>query len=191
MLIDSLLGVAHRPGAASFQNEMVECYMPPRHAQLARDFRQCILVRVGSGGAGAGAEETADVAKARALQDALLEGMVGRHRTWVAAERAAAAAEAPADAQRGAAVRLNSVKARLERRRSGASGDCDTAETAALDCAFTRCVTALGSLRRFHLGVATRYLSSTATGTGSSTFRTLLKECIDGTDETAKRRDEA
>ena len=46
------------------------------------------------------------------------------------------------------------------------------------------------ALRRFHLGVATRYLSSTTTGTGSSTFRTLLKECIDGTDEAATRRDE-
>jgi hypothetical protein len=123
------------------------------------------------------------------FQDALLVGMAARHRTCVAAERAAAVKGA-ADAEGGSAARHNSVKARLERRRSGASGDVDAAETAALDSAFTRCVAALGSLRRFHLGVATRYLSSTTTGTGSSTFRTLLKECIDGTDEAATRRDE-
>jgi indoleamine 2,3-dioxygenase len=73
VLIDSLLGVAHRPGAASFQDEMLQ-YMPPRHAQLARDFRRLILARVGAGGvgAGAGAGEAASAATARTFQVSIL-----------------------------------------------------------------------------------------------------------------------
>jgi len=50
-----------------------------------------------------------------------------------------------------------------------------------LKTAFDRAVEALGELRRAHLGVATGYLSRTTTGTGASSFRTMLKEALDNT----------
>jgi len=47
--------------------------------------------------------------------------------------------------------------------------------------AFNRCVTALHNLRSFHLGIATTYLTNTETGTGTSGFRSMLKEIVDDT----------
>jgi len=81
----------------------------------------------------------------------------------------------------------NSARARIERLDAAAEdGDAAAVESGrALREGFTACTAALASLRRFHLGVATRYLTKTKTGTGSSTFRTLLKECIDGTERIA------
>lgn len=43
------------------------------------------------------------------------------------------------------------------------------------------CVENLRRFRAFHLGVATRYLVRTDRGTGTSTFRDLLKECLHNT----------
>ena len=47
---------------------------------------------------------------------------------------------------------------------------------------FNKCIKEISMLRKIHLNIATRYLSVTKTGTGTSTFRTLLKECIKDTD---------
>jgi len=44
------------------------------------------------------------------------------------------------------------------------------------DNAYRRCLEAYEAFRSYHLGMATRYLSSTTKGTGNSTFRSLLKE---------------
>ena len=42
--------------------------------------------------------------------------------------------------------------------------------------AYRTCLESYESFRKYHLGIATRYLSSTTKGTGNSTFRSLLKE---------------
>ena len=48
---------------------------------------------------------------------------------------------------------------------------------------YNNCIRQMSLLRKFHLNVATRYLSVTKLGTGTSTFRILLKECIDDTEK--------
>ena len=57
-------------------------------------------------------------------------------------------------------------------------------ENDSLVIAFNNCISEISMLRKLHLGIATRYLSVTKKGTGTSTFRILLKECIKDTDET-------
>lgn len=47
--------------------------------------------------------------------------------------------------------------------------------------AYDSCVKALHELRRFHLAMVSRYLSSTSTGTGASTWRSLLQAMSDST----------
>ena len=46
---------------------------------------------------------------------------------------------------------------------------------------YNNCISQISQLRKFHLNVATKYLSVTTLGTGTSTFRKLLKECINDT----------
>ena len=46
---------------------------------------------------------------------------------------------------------------------------------------YNNCISQISLLRKFHLNVATKYLSVTTLGTGTSTFRKLLKECINDT----------
>ena len=52
-----------------------------------------------------------------------------------------------------------------------------------LNESYNKCIHQISLLRKFHLNVATRYLSVTKSGTGASTFRILLKECIDDTEK--------
>lgn len=52
-----------------------------------------------------------------------------------------------------------------------------------LEVALDEALGALEGLRRYHLGIVTKYLVRTSTGTGTSTFRTLLKEALDDTVE--------
>ena len=47
--------------------------------------------------------------------------------------------------------------------------------------AHTECTSKLKALRQYHIGVATKYLVRTKKGTGSSTFRSLLNDAIEGT----------
>jgi hypothetical protein len=47
--------------------------------------------------------------------------------------------------------------------------------------AYNAACDALRALRARHLGIATRYLMRTNTGTGGSSFRTMLKEALDDT----------
>jgi hypothetical protein len=51
------------------------------------------------------------------------------------------------------------------------------------ECTFNKCIRQISLLRKFHLNIATRYLSATTLGTGTSTFRQLLKACIEDTDK--------
>jgi hypothetical protein len=46
---------------------------------------------------------------------------------------------------------------------------------------YAACVLALRQLRSYHLHTATQYLQQTNTGTGSSTFRDMLAECVEST----------
>ena len=48
---------------------------------------------------------------------------------------------------------------------------------------YNNCISQISQLRKLHLNVATKYLSVTTLGTGTSTFRKLLKECIDDTNK--------
>ena len=52
-----------------------------------------------------------------------------------------------------------------------------------LTAAFNEAVAAMEMLRQFHMGVATKYLIRTNKGTGESTFRGLLKEHINDTNQ--------
>ena len=56
-------------------------------------------------------------------------------------------------------------------------------EDGELECSFNKCIRQLSMLRKFHLNIATRYLSAAKLGTGTSTFRKLLKACIEDTDK--------
>ena len=47
--------------------------------------------------------------------------------------------------------------------------------------AHNRALTSLKQFRSFHLGVATSYLVKTNKGTGESDFRSMLRECVEGT----------
>jgi len=48
---------------------------------------------------------------------------------------------------------------------------------------YDECVQNLRAFRSYHLGAATKYLVRTTKGTGTSTFRDLLKEMIVNTNE--------
>ena len=48
---------------------------------------------------------------------------------------------------------------------------------------YNNCISQISRLRKLHLNVATKYLSVTTLGTGTSTFRKLLKECIIDTND--------
>jgi len=71
--------------------------------------------------------------------------------------------------------------------RANFAEDALTPRSYALQCggamqdAYQACITQLQELRKYHLGVATKYLVRTKYGTGTSTFRTLLKETLDHT----------
>ena len=56
-------------------------------------------------------------------------------------------------------------------------------EYSGLKDSYNKCIRQISLLRKFHLNVATRYLAVTKLGTGTSTFRILLKECIDDTEK--------
>ena len=66
---------------------------------------------------------------------------------------------------------------------AGGGGGGGGLEFGAGECveALRDAVAALGELRSFHLGVATRYLRATSSGTGGSTFREMLAETIEDT----------
>ena len=55
----------------------------------------------------------------------------------------------------------------------------------ALRQVYNECVETFAGLRMFHFGISTKYLKATAKGTGSSTFRDMLKEAYDATKEAA------
>ena len=59
---------------------------------------------------------------------------------------------------------------------------CPGQSGALLRAGYTRAVTALVALRKFHMAVATSYLVRTNTGTGASSFRVLLKDALDDTE---------
>ena len=48
--------------------------------------------------------------------------------------------------------------------------------------AYAACVASLASFRRMHMSVAGQYLSSTSTGTGASSFQSMLGEALDATE---------
>jgi hypothetical protein len=64
---------------------------------------------------------------------------------------------------------------------SSASFETEHAALRRLEGGYGKCVAALASFRAYHLSVATKYLVRTQVGTGTSTFRDMLSEAIDGT----------
>ena len=114
IIFDKFLGVHHgnKTSAGQFQDEMLT-YMPPKHAQFARDFVSVMR-------------------------------------------------ETPRASPREYVVMRSK-------------------ENRGLQEAYDGCVEALKAVRMFHLGVATKYLVRTKYGTGTSTFRDMLKEALDHT----------
>lgn len=72
--------------------------------------------------------------------------------------------------------------------RAFATGDVDHTHARSdvahppLASAYDAALAALRSFRMFHLGVATRYLQRTRTGTGNSSFRNMLKQAVESID---------
>ena len=79
---------------------------------------------------------------------------------------------------RAAIGRSGSVRAYIERRRNGtATSDANDA----VAVAYYGCVRAMHAFRTLHLSVATRYLIKTKLGTGTSTFRDMLRDMKNST----------
>eukprot|EP00041_Stephanoeca_diplocostata_P017032 m.338878 g.338878 ORF g.338878 m.338878 type:complete len:487 (+) comp20569_c0_seq2:268-1728(+) len=70
---------------------------------------------------------------------------------------------------------------RMDRKRVPIAGSA----VSSLATAYNAALASLRSFRMFHLGVASRYLQHTGTGTGNSSFRDMLHQAVDGVDRAA------
>ena len=79
------------------------------------------------------------------------------------------------------AALLRDVGARLRASGSARDAAARTDAPARLRDAHSDALRALAAVRAFHLGIASRYLRRTGTGTGGSDFRTMLDEAVQAT----------
>ena len=122
-----------------------------------------------------------------AFQSEMLEYMPARHRNFVVkfTERLCAVTREMGDMGSGAstACATTALPLLMERLTAHPSTSGGTG-LAGLVAAHKECLEAMASLRKYHLGIATKYLVRTSKGTGSSDFRDMLREVLDDTTRT-------
>lgn len=152
-VLDAFLGVGHARGGHS-ESFQTEMleYIPPQHKAMVLDLRAALASSTPKQGEGAGAEAGAGAGAGAGGGSGSGSGDVA-----------------------GMVLRAEGKVAEYVRGCPGQSG-------ALLRAGYTRAVTALVALRKFHMAVATSYLVRTNTGTGASSFRVLLKDALDDTE---------
>ncbi len=163
ILLDLFLGVSHKGEPKQFQEEMSDHYLPRAHRQLITHFRQLVRQH------GSAASLVSHFRRPREQARGWLVG--GR---WSRGGAGGAKGGGGGGGERGeAAGRTERKGSGVGEERQGEEGEGNHV-TMTLCQEHEACVEALSDFRKAHMRIAVSYLSRTATGTGSSSFKEML-----------------
>jgi hypothetical protein len=164
ILLDLFLGVKHKGESKQFQEEMSDHYLPRPHRELITHFRQ--LVRQHGSAASL-------VSHFRRRREQVRGWLVGAG--WSRGGEGGAQGGGGGGGERWEGEgRTKGEGSRVGGERQGGEGGGNRYVTMTLCQEYEACVGALSDFRKAHMRIAVSYLSRTATGTGSSSFKEML-----------------